>query len=349
MRGLDVLVLYNEPTLARDDPDWASEAGVLESVDAVVAALTERGHAARKLGIATIEQGLEELPRIESCDVVFNLFEGLQGVGQGEATVAGLLEALGHSVTGSPAQCLELARDKARTKWLLAGGGVPTPPFVLVRRDQSLDRAAFDELLAGGAVIVKPAHEDASLGIDEESIVRDHASLLPQIERVRTRYGDVLVERFVVGREFNAAILEVGQPQLLPLAEIEFKGHGPPGWQIVSYQAKWDVGGEADLATPACCPARVDEATWERIGQAAVAAYRLTGCRDYARVDLRMDARGDVFVLEVNANPDIGPGAGFARALRAAGWEYADFVEALAHGAKARGSRAAGDQLSTRR
>jgi D-alanine-D-alanine ligase len=330
MKPLEVLLFFNEPALSRDDPDWASEAGVLESVEAVWSGLIARGHRPRKLGLGgSVPQALESLANIGAPDVVFNLFEGFGGVGQGEAEITGLVELLGFPVTGSPGECLALVRDKARTKWLLAGAGLPTPEFLLIGEDDALSIDCLDKMLSAGPLIVKPAHEDASLGIGSESVVTDLDAVARQIHQVRDRYGPVLVERFIVGREFNAAILALSEPELLPLAEIEFSGGGARGWQIVTYDAKWDVGGAADRATPPRCPAEVDPPTQERINQIALAAFRVTGCRDYARVDLRTDDQGRVFVLEVNGNPDIGPSAGFARSLRSAAIVYEEFVERL--------------------
>jgi len=338
MTPLDVLLLYNEPVLAADDPDAASEAGVLESVEAVTSALAARGHRYRKLAVGpSLPELLSRLATLAHPDVVFNLFEGLGGVGRGEAEITGLVELLGLPVTGSPAECLGLVRDKARTKWLLAGAGLPTPHFYFTSDSGTIDRAQTESLLEKGPVIVKPAHEDASLGIGPESIVTDLASLMRQVEVVQSRYGAVLVEQFVVGREFNAAVIALPHPELLPLAEIEFSGPGPQGWQIVTYDAKWAAGSAADRATPARCPANVDAATAARIGEIALAAFELVGCRDYARVDMRMDERGQIYILEINGNPDIGPSAGFARALRAAGMTYEDFVERLVKTAVDRG------------
>ncbi len=339
MKPLDVLLLYNEPTLPADDPDWAAEAGVLESVEAVSAALLARGHRVRTLAVGSSPaELLTQLAHLAPPDVVFNLFEGLSGVGRGESEIAGLLELLEHPLTGSPAECLALVRDKARTKWLLAGAGLATPAFELIGEADAIDSARLAELLADGPLFVKPAHEDASQGIGPDSIVSDTPALIRQIETVRGRYKAVLVERFIVGREFNAAVIALPDAELLPLAEIEFTGPEPPGWRIVTYEAKWAAGSAADRSTPARCPARVDPATAQQIGRIALAAFRLTGCRDYARVDLRMDAAGQVFVLEVNANPDIGPGGGFFRSLGVAGFTYEDFVERLVQNAFARGA-----------
>jgi D-alanine-D-alanine ligase len=335
---VQVLVLYNEPALATADNDAAAEAGVLESVEAVSAVLARRGHQPHALGLSESQDQLKSLlTELPSYDAVFNLFEGFGGLGRGEAEISGLVELLTGAMTGSPADCLALVRHKARTKWMLAGAGIPTPEFVLLEPGQPIDLARLDSLLAAGALIVKPAHEDASQGIHACSIVTDRQALLEQVEIVRSAYGDVLVERFVVGREFNVAVLELDQPQVLPVAEIEFGGAGRAGWQIVTYDAKWAAGSRADLETPVRCPAHVDETVARHIRALALASFRITGCRDYARVDMRMDPNGQVFVLEVNGNPDIGPSAGYARALAAAGYEYDNFIERLTCRAHERG------------
>ncbi len=170
-------------------------------------------------------------------------------MGRGEALVAGWIEALGHPLTGSDPAALELVRDKARVKWLLRGAGLPTADFVLVGADRPLPQASLAELLAAGPAIVKPAHEDASLGIGPHSVVSDLAALDEQVAQVRARYGAVLVERFIAGREFNAAVVALPEPRLLPLAEIEFAATLLPRERLVSYAAKWDAGSAADLAT----------------------------------------------------------------------------------------------------
>jgi D-alanine-D-alanine ligase len=336
---LNILIAYNEPTLSRDSPDWASEAGVLESVTSVEDSLSRQGHRVQRLGIRSLEGLLHDLPQVKQADVVFNLFEGLGGVSRGEAEVAGLFELAGYPLTGSPSACLSLVRDKPRTKWLLAGASVPTANFEFVPAVGEIDCPRLEALVNEGPTIVKPAHEDGSLGIGPESIVDELDALVRQVERVRGRYGAVLVERFIVGREFNVAIIDFGEPRALPLAEIEFRGSERDGWQIVTYDAKWSVGSEADRATPSRCPAHVDDATSRRIADVALDAYRLCGCRGYARVDLRLGRDGAVYVLEMNANPDIGPSAGFEKSLVTSGIAYDEFLDRLVRSTFERGAR----------
>ena len=113
------------------------------------------------------------------------------------------------------------------------------------------------------------------------------------------------------------------------MAEIEFRTSGDNRWPIVTYDGKWSTGSDADRATPVRCPANVDESLAGAVETQALTAFQITGCRDYAGVDLRVDREGNIFILEVNAGPDAGPNAGLARALKAAGIEYRDFATPL--------------------
>jgi D-alanine-D-alanine ligase len=187
-------------------------------------------------------------------------------------------------------------------------------------------------------VVVKPDAEDASLGIDQSSVVAGADGLAGPVGRLRARYGGrVLIEAYLPGPEFNVGVLALGEPAALPVAEVVFNP-GPGDWPILTYAAKWDVGSSEDLASPIRCPARIDGALAVELGRLAVAAFRATHCRDYARVDFRLDGRGRPMILEVNPNPDLGPGAGWARALQASGRDYGATLTALVGQAVARGS-----------
>ena len=327
---MDVTILFNEPTLPREHPDYVQEAGVLESVAAFRDALESAGHRVRELPLADSIAPLLTL-RTDRPDVIVNLCEGLMGQTAGMATVAGLLELIGIPFTGNPGAPLAREHDKARCKWLLRGAGLPTAPFVRLGRGEALPAARLESTGWPRALFVKPAAEDARLGISERSVVEDWPALHRQVAEIAGRYGDVLIERYIDGREFNIAVIALPRPEVLPLAEIDFHvGPGKLRWPIVTYQGKWDVDGPEDLATQACCPA--DASSWEsssRDPRLGLGCLRVVGCRDYARVDMRVDRAGNIYLLEINANPDAGPSAGFARALRAAGIPYAQFVERL--------------------
>jgi D-alanine-D-alanine ligase len=230
--------------------------------------------------------------------------------------------------TGSPVEALALARDKARTKHLLAGAGLPTPEFQVVAVGGHASPTMIARL-AAGPLFVKPASEDASLGIGPESVVSTAAALAERVADIHQRYGAALVERFIDGREFNTSVIALPDPRILPLAEVNFNREASGGWGIVTYDAKWTPESAAWSGTPVTCPADVDEPLAARLREVSLAAFKLVGCRDYARVDLRVDAAGEPFILEVNANPDIAPTAGFARSLAAGGISYGDFCEQL--------------------
>jgi D-alanine-D-alanine ligase len=312
-------------------------------LEAVELALGRAGHRVQRLGIGGSPEQLIGRLLAAAPQVVFNLCEGLHGGGEGEAQVTGLVELLGIPLTGSPSAALALVRDKARTKWLLLGAGLPTADFCRIPGEvtpgELADHEPLARVLAGGPVIVKPAAEDASLGIGPGSVASDLAGLTAEVLSVAQRYGDVLVERFIEGREFNAGIVGWPEPRLLPLAEIEFADHLAPRQRLVTYDAKWSPDSEADRATAPRCPARVSDELGRRIGAAALGAFRATGCRDYARVDLRVDHQERVYILEVNGNPDVSPSAGLARAIRAAGQSYDEFVCGLVDQAWARRTR----------
>jgi D-alanine-D-alanine ligase len=334
---MDVTILFNEPTLSPEHPDYIQEAGVLESVAAFRAALESLGH---RVGELAICDSIAPLLRLwdDRPDVIVNLCEGLAGQTAAMSTIAGLLELTGIPFTGNTAAPLALEHDKARCKWLFRGAGLPTPPFVHLLRGERLPVEPLAAWLAEGPLFVKPATEDASLGITEQSVVEDWAALERQTNDVATRYGDILIERYIDGREFNIAVIALPAPEVLPLAEIDFHvGPGKLRWPIVTYEGKWDVDGPEDRATQARCPADVEPALGRAIAGLALSAFRLLGCRDYGRVDMRVDRAGNIYLLELNANPDAGPGAGFARALKAAGIPYEQFVERLVATAVGRG------------
>jgi D-alanine-D-alanine ligase len=328
-RSFQIALVYNAPALSPDDRNYASEAGVLESVVALKSALAEAGHSTIEIPAAdSLGDIMQRLAQFQP-DVVANLCESWRGVSAHEPHFATLFELLGLPYTGSSPECLALVRDKARTKQLLKGAGIATADFLEIPVGQQPLENPLRRWVAEGPVFVKPAREDASLGISFASVTSDWAALEEQVALTHEKYGAALTERYIEGREFNVGIVELPELTVLPLAEIEFRTSANAKWPILTYDGKWSHNSNDDLATPVRCPANVEADLARHIEQTALAAYRVTGCRDYARVDLRMDSSGQVFVLEVNANPDIGPDAGFARMLRARGIRYEEFANRL--------------------
>jgi D-alanine-D-alanine ligase len=324
MPSARVLVLFNEPILPAGDPDFASEIEILETVMIVEGQLRDAGFTVERFGLGADALSLLETLRKSSPDAVFNLFEGPVGRGDSEAHVTGILEWLGVPFTGCPAQALSLGRSKHLSKLLFQGAGLPTPRFLVV------DRLPVPTCPIPWPVIVKPAKEDASSGLTQASVVTNDINLAGRAAEVLGRYGPpVLVEEFIDGRELNVALAEVPHLQTLCISEVLFTQTRHGTWPIVTYDAKWRPGSADYDSTPAEYPANVSSDLALKLQRVAERAFRLLGCRDYARADFRVGADGTPYLLEVNPNPDYHPEAGFARGLACAGWRHADFTVAL--------------------
>lgn len=331
-----VLILYNEPVLPPDHPDADSEHDVLYTADVIGRNLKKCGLAVRRLGVSNDISGLLSGLKSLAPDVIFNLYEGTAEWGDTEVYVAGLLEWMKIPYTGSPTQPLLLCRSKPLTKSLLSGVGLPTARFLHV------SAAPCPPHDLGWPVMVKPASEDGSVGITQDSVVTTQEQLDARIEYlVKTYGGSVLVEQFILGREFHVSLLERdGRLDVLPFSEILFHGSGEAGqWPIISFDAKWRPGTKEFENTPAKNPADVDPELQARVADVVRRAFRATGCRDYARIDLRVDATGQPYILEVNPNPCIAPMGGLEAALVSAKIPYHEFSLGLVKEALRRGPK----------
>jgi D-alanine-D-alanine ligase len=298
---------------------------VEEELRLIVRVLEAGGHEASLFNIrndfreiiAAIERG--------KPDLVMNLIEWFGEDPEHEHHVPAIFELLGVGYTGNRPMALSLCQKKPQAKALLSAHGVPVPRGLVVESTGpiELDGLRFP-------LIVKPALDDASNGIDAGSVVHDRAALSARIAHLLgEQRGAVLVEEYIDGREIHCAILG-GQP--LPLYEMHFKGgvddHGQPLPRIITYRAKWDPYSREHHAVEGRCP--VDDLEPEivsRIEAIALRAYQALNCRDYARVDMRLDpTTGDVFVLEVNPNPDLADSCAFAASAFASGRTYAQLI-----------------------
>jgi D-alanine-D-alanine ligase len=333
MRSTRVLILYNEPTLPPDHRDADSEHEITFTVEKVGQALKAAGFHVSQVGVSRDVGALIAGVRRARPDVVFNLFEGLPDWGDTEAFAVGALEWLGVPYTGCPFQSLCLARHKPLAKQLLRGAGLPTPDFFLI------DALPAPPCPLDWPIIVKPSNQDASVGLDQGSVVTSQEELERRAAYVLENYGGpVLAEAFVPGREFNVGVVERPELTALPLSEIRFVSQEPGFWPIVTYDAKWKPGTPDYEATPPVyADPEVSPALRARLGRLAEQAFRLLGCRDYARVDFRVRPPAKPYILEVNPNPDFSPLAGLAGALGAAGIPWAEFTVGMVRRALARG------------
>jgi len=328
-RPLRIAVLYNS-----DFDAEASATDVLSveaSARAVTGALAESGHQVELIGLDGLEVlGVIDGVRAAAPDIVFNLCESMAGDARNEPTLAGLLDLHGLPYTGADLLGLASCLHKQRTKEILTARGVATPPYRYLPDPASLDAPSLDAL--DYPWFVKLVHEDASVGITEQNLVHSPTALRARAgELMRKHRQGVLAERFVDGREVNVTLLGNGPDlRVLPPHEIDF-GAMPPGRpQIVSYAAKWDEA-HVDYAGTKPVPLRdPSPPLLSAIEAVARAAWDALGLRDYGRVDLRIDASGAPWVIDVNPNCDLSPDAGAARAAAAAGLNHVELIDTIA-------------------
>jgi len=254
---------------------------------------------------------------------VVNLCDDLRGRSDHEMHFTGALELLGIPYTGATPLALGLYRDKVLTKLILRGHGIPTAPFLLAEGpDTPRGTLRFP-------VVAKPAAEDGSLGITDASVASDEGEARRAIAAVGEKFGPVLVEEFIEGRELNVPVLGNAPPRVLPVSEIDFTALAPGMPHICGYEAKWRHADARYSGTTGVCPAALADPLRADIERCSALAFRVLGLRDYARIDWRLSPTRGLMALEANPNPDISPASGFLRSVRAAGMDYPEFIGLL--------------------
>lgn len=316
--------------------EWSAQdvAAVLSNVHEVRGALRERGH---EVELVPVRRGeFRWLSRSRRADVIFNLCEGINGHARFEDYVVGTLELTGLPFTGCRHWPTTICHRKHAANTLLASAGVPVPAFALAQGN----KIPTDLMLPA---IVKPAAEDASVGIDAGAVCTTRKALRKRIAQMLEQFEEVVVQEYIAGREFNVGF--VGK-QMLPISEILFDGMPEGSWPIVTYAAKWNAGSPEELGTVPSCPADIPSDLARRIAQVARQAWdHMTNSEGYGRVDLRVDGAGQPFVLEVNPAPDLSGDAGLARMGCAFGWSYGELIMQIVDEAlqRSRSQRAAAD------
>jgi D-alanine-D-alanine ligase len=343
-----VAVVFDTPYSGWDHPDherqmerevvaWHSDEPEMEYQ--IAHALRQRGHEVRLLGIGDDLQYLIRCLRDWEPDLVFNGAEAFRGNESLEYLLPGLLEAEGYRYTGAPPLALQVTRNKAMSKKVLAYFGVQSPGFMTYRLREEVDQAP--ELTF--PLIVKPLQTDASAGIARASVVQDVDALRERVAFIHDRFGQgAIAEEFIDGRELYVGVIGNDEElEILPITEMVFdKRKSRPEERIATQSAKWDDsyrerrGIRNVLARPLARRVR------ERIWETCRTAYRALWLRDYARLDLRVSPDGRVWLLEANANPFISYGHDMANAAAKAGMEYSDFIQRILDAAVARYERA---------
>jgi len=303
--------------------DQYAEWDTFETVDAVRRALAEKHNVILIEANEFAYQKLQEL----KPDIVFNIAEGMYGCSR-EAQIPAILELLQIPYTGSDPLTLGICLDKARTKEILSYYNIPTPHFTLISEISELAGASINF-----PSIVKPQHEGSSKGIFNSSIVHNFDELIEQINFIFKNYNQpALIEEFLSGREFTVAILGNGKNiRVLPIVEIKFDSLPENVNPIYSYEAKWIWDNSEAPLDIFECPANVSPALQADIEDVCLKAYKIMRCRDWCRIDLRLDSKGIPNIIELNPLPGILPkpedNSCFPKAARSAGISYNQLIQ----------------------
>ncbi len=278
-------------------------------------------------------------------DLVFNLTESFNGVSSLDSNLAALLNLLSLRYTGSSPAGLLMAGDKTLAKKMLRVHDIRTPEFTTVYRG-ALDWGGN----IGFPVIVKPPQEDASIGITSASIVHDLKELFARIDSIQTEFGQpVLVEQYIEGREYYVGVLGNMNAQALSPVEMDFSELPAGIPKIASWEAKWGADGSGAgegaeksvefARTKSIFPSDLSEELADKLKETAVHAFEALRLRDYARIDMRVDDRGEMHVIEVNPNCYLEKSAEFARAAEKDGISYHGLIARIVELASARYAR----------
>jgi D-alanine-D-alanine ligase len=325
-----VVVLYNESgQLIKGEPhDIIAENEVIDCARTVYDALSQEYKAALVPIRTDVELAMANYPPKEW--VVFNLGEGVDGRLFESARIAWALDAMGYCFTGSSGDSIARTTNKVTTKNILIKNHLPTPKGWVFRDTSDLNELNIFPL------IVKPIAEDGSLGIESNAVVFNRDSLKERIDFVNKIYRqEALVESFISGREFNVAMWN-NPPDILPLCEIDFSDFKNPYERIVSFAAKWECDSFEYNHTPGICPAPIKSSLYDLIAKISTDAWFALDCKDYARVDIRVDNNENPYIIEINCNPDLSPDAGFFRSASSAGNSYTDMVNKIVEFARNR-------------
>lgn len=254
--------------------------------------------------------------------VVFNWCEEIPGIPRSGWMVAQELERQGFTYTGSDYPALVLSQDKRQVQQRLTQACIPTPRWKVYESADEADWHLFP-------AIVKPAFEHCGLGIERESVVQSEAELVGRVGYVIEKHQQpVIVEEFIDGPEFHVGVIGNGNLQMLPPAEIDFSTFSDIHDRLCTYEANFDTDSEAYQNVCAKLPNELAPDEMQRMEEAVLGAYRVTDCRDYARMDLRM-RDGIFYILDVNHNADISPDTSLIKAAEMIGYPYGQFASLL--------------------
>ena len=331
MGKLKVVVIYDRVLVDEDEEAAGNDkAPVVRTLDKkeveeeVAEALTKLGHEPVLYEVDGTLKSLLGLSRVD-CDVVFNLCESFNGDDTADFKIAAYLELIGKKYTGSGTHGLMLAQDKAIAKKIFAFHGIHTPTFAKSFRG----RLDFSHDLQF-PVIVKPAREDGSIGIEFSAVVNSIRELMERMDWLHANFDSpVLIEEYIEGREMYVGIIGNDKPEALPVVELDLSKLPDGTPRIAAAEVKWGKGTKAYRDTKSAVATDLSEETVAALQQTAVAAYQALELRDYGRIDMRLQPDGCVQVIEANPNPWLSSRAEFAMAARKSGRTYPQLIEEI--------------------
>jgi len=316
--------LKDDHRLADGMPEDAlAELDKEETVAEIEEAIRSGGFLVERIGSA--RRLLERLPGLD-VDIVFNTCEGV-GTRNRESEVPVILDLYGVPYVGSDGLTLGVTLDKVMAKKAFVADGVPTPRYFLADAKTDLSNHSAMKF----PFIVKPRHEGSSKGISEESIVTDKKQLKVQVDRVSRSYRQpALVEEFVAGSEFTVLVIGNDRPQALAPVQIEILGKLDLGNLVYTSRRLSNT----DIRY--ICPSPISKSLDRELRDTAVRAYQAVDCRDFGRVDFRVDRKGNIFTLEVNPLPALSTEDVFSLIAQAEGMTHEQLIVRIVEIALAR-------------
>ncbi|MFO7569574.1 MAG: hypothetical protein R6W75_07225 [Smithellaceae bacterium] len=316
-----IIILHTDvaPDAGEDELDC------LRQAETIACAMRELGYQPSLLPfVLDLNETIARLRALQP-DIVFNLVETLSGTGSMIYFATALLDFMRIPYTGCRTDAMFLTSNKPLAKKMLHAAGIATPPWI-TSDGSSTGKSENNTFL------FKPAWEDASVGLDDESIIytSHSATLLSSLQDRKNKLKTAcFAEAYIDGREFNIALLATQKGVVvLPAAEMLFLDYPPDKLKLLDYRAKWvEDTFEYDNTMRTLDIAPGDEALVNRLRRIALDCWHLFGLRGYARVDFRVDQNGNPWVLEINANPCLSEDAGFAAALERAAIKYPEAID----------------------
>jgi len=323
-----ILVLVHETLVPPDSTEGYSEQEIDEwrTEYDVSTSLRQSGHEVRVLGMGDNLADLRSAITDWKPDIAFNLLEEFQGIVTYDQYVVAFLELMRQPYTGCNPRGMMISRDKALSKQILSYHRIPTPKFALLPRNRRYrvpPRLKFP-------LFVKSATEDASLGISQASIVHDGAKLRERVEFIHEQtHSDALVEEYIEGREIYIGVLGNERLTTLPLWELNFGTLPDVMAGIATRKVKWDRKCQLKHGIGTGPAENLPEGLPARMARLARRIYRVLNLSGYARIDMRVTADGQLFVLEANANPNLAQTEDFATSAQASGVDYERTLERI--------------------